>query len=178
MEPAPLSAVEFRPLRVHNGIAPPQQRNKPMAEDRQTIWPLPKFYFVVEFGDGNEAKFQEVSGIDTEAQPIEFRHGNSPVFAPIKMPGLHKVGDVTLRRGVVAGDSDLWNWINEIKMNTVKRRTVVIKLLDETGAQKMVWSLNNARPIKITGTDLKAEGNEVAIETLELAHEGIDLISA
>jgi phage tail-like protein len=177
MEIAPLSAVEFRPLRVHNGIAPPQQRDKPMAEDRQTIWPLPKFCFVVEFGDGNEAKFQEVTGLDTEAQPIEFRHGNSPVFAPIKMPGLRKVGDVTLRRGVVAVDTDFWNWINAIKMNTVKRRTVVIKLLDETGTPKMVWTLNNAWVTKITDTDLKAEGNDIAIETLELAHEGIDLTS-
>jgi phage tail-like protein len=149
-----------------------------MAEDKQTIWPLPQFYFVVKFGDGNEAKFQEVTGLDTENRPIEFRHGDNPVFAPIKMPGLHKVGDVTLRRGVVAVDSDFWDWFNEIKLNTVKRRTVVIKLLDETGAPKMVWTLNNAWPTKITGTDLKAEGNEVAIETLELAHEGIDLKSA
>ena len=149
-----------------------------MAEDRQTIWPLPKFYFVVQFGDGNEAKFQEVSGLDTEAQPVDFRHGNSPVFAPIKMPGLRKVGDVTLRRGVVANDAKLWDWLNETRLNTVNRRTVVIKLLDETGKPTMVWTLNNAWVTKITGPDLKAEGNEIAIESLELAHEGIDLAPA
>jgi phage tail-like protein len=173
---APLSAVEFRPLSVHNGMAPSQQRNKPMAEDKQSIWPLPEFSFVVEFGDGKAAKFQEASGLDTETQPIEFRHGNSPVFAPIKMPGLHKVGDVTLKRGVIASDGDLWDWLNATKLNTVKRRTVVIKLLDATGTAKMVWTLNNAWPTKISGTDLKADGNEIAIESLELAHEGIALV--
>ncbi len=146
-----------------------------MADDKKaqqdTIWPQPKFYFSVKFGDGTEAKFQEVSGLATEAGPIEFRRGDS--FSPIKMPGLQKTGDVTLRRGVVAADADFWNWLNEIKMNTIKRRTVVINLLDETGTPKMAWTLHNAWPTKITGTDLKAEGNEVAIETLELAVETI-----
>jgi phage tail-like protein len=149
-----------------------------MAEDKQSIRPLPEFSFMVEFGDGNAAKFQEVTGLESETQPIEFRHGNSPVFAPIKMPGLHKVGDVTLKRGVVASDGTLWDWLNQIELNTVKRRTVVIKLVDATGTLKMTWSLSNAWPTKITSADLKADGNEIAIESLELAHEGIDLKSA
>jgi phage tail-like protein len=148
-----------------------------MAEDKQPIWPLPKFYFSVEFGDGNAVSFQEVSGLDTETNPIEYRHGNSPVFYPIKMPGLGKVGNVTMRKGIFVGDAKFWDWYNEIKMNTIKRRTVVINLLDESGTPKMVWTLNNAWPTKITGTDLKAEGNEVAIETLEIAHEGIAVSS-
>ena len=79
------------------------------------------------------AKFQEVSGSDREGLRVEYRHGANPVFYPIKMPGLGKVGDVTLRRGVVAVDTDLFNWLNEIKTNTVKRGPVVINLLDETG---------------------------------------------
>jgi phage tail-like protein len=149
-----------------------------MAEDKQSIRPLPEFSFMVEFGDGNAAKFQEVTGLESETQPIEFRHGNSPVFAPIKMPGLHKVGDVTLKRGVVASDGTLWDWLNQIELNTVKRRTVVIKLVDATGTPKMAWSLSNAWPTKITAAALKADGNEIAIESLELAHEGIDLQSA
>jgi phage tail-like protein len=151
-----------------------------MAGDKseQQIWPLPKFYFVVEFGDGNEAKFQEVTGLDTEAQPIEFRHGTSPVFAPIKMPGVHKAGDVTMRRGVVAGDSDIWNWLKQVNAKTPKRRTVTVNLNEATGKPVRVWRLNNAWPTKVTAGNLKAEGNDVAIESLELAHEGIDLESA
>ena len=140
-----------------------------MADDKKdqqdNTSPQPKFSVAVRFGDGKVAKFQEVSGSDREGLRVEYRHGNSPVFYPIKMPGLGKVGDVTLRRGVVAVDTDLQNWLNEIKMNTVKRGPVVINLLDETGTPRMVWTLNNAWPTKFTGPDLKAAGNEIAIES-------------
>jgi phage tail-like protein len=151
-----------------------------MADDNKdqqnNTWPLPKFYFSVRFGDGDrEVKFQDVSGLDSEAKPIEFRHGNSPVFTPIKMPGLGRVGNVTLRKGIFVNDVKFWAWYKEIKMNTIKRRTVAINLLDDTGAPKMVWTLNNAFPTKITGTDLKAEGNDVAIESLELVYETIEV---
>jgi len=60
-------------------------------------------------------------------------------------------------------------------MNTIKRLPVTISLLDETGKPTMVWTLANAWPTKITGTDLKAEGNEVAIETIEIVHEGLTI---
>jgi phage tail-like protein len=137
--------------------------------------PLPKFQFLVRLADGNAAKFQEMSGSDNEGLRVDYRHGNSPSFYPIKMPGLHKVGDVTLRRGVVAAGTDLWKWLNEIKTNTLKRRAVAIDLLDEAGAPKMVWTLNNAWPRKFTGPDLNAEGNEIAIESLELAYETLTI---
>ena len=141
------------------------------GEAQGNIWPLPKFYFSVKLGDDDSANFQEVTGLESQTQTIEYRHGNSPVFYPIKMPGLGKVGNVTMRKGIFVTDSTLWKWYDEIKMNTIKRRTVVINLLDETGAPKMVWSLNNAWPTKVTGTDLKSEGNEVAVETVEIAFE-------
>ncbi len=141
------------------------------GEVQDQNWPLPKFYFSVQLGDDNTVSFQEVTGLESETQPIEYRHGNSPVFAPLKMPGLQKVGNVTLRKGIFVTDSKLWNWYNEIKLNTIKRRTVVINLLDETGTPKMVWTLNNAWPTKITGTDLKSEGNEVAVEAVDIAYE-------
>ena len=82
-----------------------------MTDDKaeQQAWPLPKFYFSVRFGDDDkEAKFQELSGLDSEAKPIEYRHGNSPIFTPIKMPGLGKVGNVTMRRGIFANDGEFW----------------------------------------------------------------------
>src|SRR5882757_7589060 len=136
------------------------------GETQTAVWPLPKFYFSVEFGDGCVANFQEVTGLETETQPIEYRHGNNPIFYPIKMPGLGKVGNVTMRKGIFVNDTSLWNWFNQIKLNTIARVTVVVNLLDETGAPKMVWTLNNAFPIKVTGTDLKSEGNEVAVESV------------
>lgn len=135
-------------------------------------WPMPKFRFEVDLGTGmNGVAFQEVSGMDVENQIIEYRKSNSPLFAAEKMPGIVKYGNVTMKRGVFVNDNTFWNWHNEIKMNTIKRRTILIKLLDEDGKVTMQWQLNNAWPTKITSTDLKSDGNEVAVDTLEVAHE-------
>lgn len=139
-------------------------------------WPMPKFYFEVSLGDDMaNVAFQEVSGLDEEVQPIEYRHGNSKQFSTIKMPGIAKYGNVTMKKGVFAKDNQFLHWYQEIKMNTIKRQTVTIRLLDETGAPTMTWTLANAWPTKITGTDLKSDGNEVAVETLEIAHEGLTI---
>ncbi|SIO51683.1 conserved hypothetical phage tail region protein [Rhodovulum sp. ES.010] len=140
-----------------------------------TAWPLPKFHFEVSFGDGAPIGFQEVSGLDVETRPLDDRAGNSPAFSSVKMPGIRKTANVTLKKGGFAGDSTLWDWVAEVKINTVERRAVTIRLLDEAGAPAMIWRLVNAFPVKVQGTDLKAEGNEVVIETLELAHEGITI---
>lgn len=152
-----------------------------MADDGSkqsaSVWPLPKFYFQVKWG-GQVLSFQEVSGLDVEAQPIEYRHGDSPVFSTVKMPDIKKYGNVTMKKGVFKGDQKFWDWFNQIKLNTIKRETVTISLLDEAGAPTMVWTLTNAWPTKITGTDLKAEGNEVAVETIEIAHEGLTIHNA
>lgn len=140
------------------------------GETENSIWPLPKFYFSVQIG-GRTMSVQEVSGLDTETTPIEYRHGDSPSFYPIKMPGLGRVGNVTLRKGIFVNDTGFWDWYDQIKLNTIARETVVINLLDETANPKMTWTLNNAWPTKITGTDLKSDGNEVAVESLEIAYE-------
>lgn len=149
-----------------------------MLEHAQdNIWPLPKYHFEV-LWDGAALHFQEVSGLDVEAQVIEYRAGNSAVFSPIKMPGLKKFGNVTLKKGVFKNDAPFWDWYQRIKMNTVKRQSITVRLLDEAGAPTMVWTLHNAWPTKISGTDLKAEGNDVVIETIELAHEGLSIANA
>ena len=146
-----------------------------MADDGSkegSTWPLPKFRFEVDLGTGmNGVAFQEVSGMDKEVQIIDYRHSNSKLFSTIKMPGVAKYGNVTMKRGVFVNDNTFWKWMDEIKMNTIRRRTVLIKLLDESGKVTMSWRLNNAWPTKITGTDLKSDGNEVAVDTLEMAHE-------
>ena len=139
-------------------------------------WPMPKFRFEVDLG--NEFKsvaFQEVSGLDAETQVIEYPKSNSNLFSTQKMPGIAKYGNITLKRGVFVNDNSFWNWYHEISMNTIKRRTVIIKLLDERGKSTMQWELNNAWPTKITSTDLKSDGNEVAVDTLELAHEQLTI---
>ncbi|WP_298855450.1 phage tail protein [uncultured Ruegeria sp.] len=148
-----------------------------MSGDKQNnVWPLPKFYFSVDISSlGSEVGFQEVSGLDTETQVIEYRAGNSKVFSTVKMPGIAKFGNVTLKKGVFVKDNSFFDWYSKIKMNTIARADVTIKLLDETGKPTMTWKLANAWPTKISPTDLKAEGNEAAIESLEIAHEGLTI---
>ncbi len=147
-----------------------------MADDGSaqstTVWPLPKFYFEVKW-DSEVMSFQEVSGLDSEAQIIEYRAGDNKEFTTVKMPGLKKSGNVTMKKGVFKSDNKFWDWFSKIKMNTIKRVPVTISLLDEGGAPTMVWTLANAWPTKITGTDLKSDGNEAAIESIEIAHEGL-----
>src|SRR5262245_455026 len=106
--------------------------------------PLPKFRFLVDFGDGVKAQFQEVTGLDVRAEPIGFRRGGSEDFSKIAMPGLVKNNNITMKRGKFDGDFDFQDWLDDIKRNNSKRRTITISLLDQTGATKRVWTLHNA----------------------------------
>lgn len=153
-----------------------------MADDGSkegAIWPMPKFRFEVDLGVTLKGiAFQEVSGLDAENQIIEYRKSNSALFSTEKMPGIVKYGNITLKRGIFINDNAFWEWRSAIAMNTIKRRTVCIRLLDESGKVTMQWTLQNAWPIKITGTDLKSEGSEVVIDTLEIAHEQLTISTA
>lgn len=144
-----------------------------MAGDTQskTVWPLPKFYFSVTGLPGGTASFQEVSGLRTEVTPIEYPHGDNPSAYPVKMPSLGNAGNVTLHKGIVINGTALSDWFTQTQINPLAPMTIVIRLLDETAAPTMVWTLNNAYPVKISSTDLKSEGNEVAVESLEIAYE-------
>lgn len=141
----------------------------------ETPWPMPKFHFQVTWA-GLELSCREVSGLNPETQTIEYRHGNSPQFSTIKMPGLLKGGNVTLKKVVTSDASMLFQRFNRIEMNAVERATATIVLLDERGSPSMSWTLANAWPTKVAGTDLAADGDEAAIETIEFAHEGLTVL--
>lgn len=138
-------------------------------------YPLPKFHFNVEWG-GNKIGFTEVTGLDQQVEVIEYREGSSPEYSKVKMPGLQKFSNVTLKRGTFNGDKDFYNWLKTINLNTVERRDVTISLLNESHEPVLTWKVRNAFPVKVQASDLKSDGNEVAIETLELAHEGMSII--
>ena len=109
--------------------------------EQDQFWPMPKFYFSVDIGDMTDLPFQEVSGLEVETEMIEYRHGNSPNHSKIKMPGLLKYADVTLKKGVFADDNQFYEWMSQISLNTYERLTVVIRLLDETATPiPKVWS--------------------------------------
>ena len=137
-------------------------------------YPLPVFHFRVNWG-GTQIGFSEVSGLSIEVQAIEYRDGASPQYSVVKMPGIPKYSNITLKRGVVAADNEFYTWLNTTKLNTVERRDLTISLLNEEHDPVMTWKVNNAFPVKVEGPGLKSTGNEVAIETLELAHEGLTI---
>ena len=139
-------------------------------------YPLPKFHFQVQWG-GERVGFTEVTGLDIQVEAIEYREGSSPEYSKIKMPGMPKFSNITLKRGSMDGDSDFYKWINTTSLNTAERRDIVISLLNETHSPVVSWKAKNAFAVKVQASDLKADGNEVAIETLELAHEGLNILS-
>ncbi|HEX5357756.1 MAG: phage tail protein [Aquabacterium sp.] len=137
-------------------------------------YPLPVFHFSVQWG-GNRLGFSEVTGLTQENQVIEYRDGFFPEYSSIKMPGLRKFSNITLKRGVVKSDNDFYKWLTTIKLNTVERRDLTISLLNESHEPVMVWKIHNAFPVKVEGPQLKAAANEVAIESIEIAHEGMEV---
>ena len=142
------------------------------GEEQDQFWPMPKYYFSVDIGDLTDIPFQDVTGIDIEADVIEYRHGNSPDHGTIIMPGIKKSGDITLKKGTFANDDLLIDQFSKISLNTCERITIVIRLLDETGTPRMSWTFNNAFPKQITGTDLNSTASEVSVESIVFSHHG------
>ncbi|HWM25281.1 MAG TPA: phage tail protein [Chthoniobacterales bacterium] len=138
------------------------------------LYPLPVFSFNVEWG-GQRVGFSEVSGLTQENQAIEYRDGSFPEYSAIKMPGMRKFSNVTLKRGIVKSDNEFFKWLSTVKLNKVERRDIIVSLLNEERQPVMVWKIQNAFPVKVEGPGLKATGNEVAIESIEIAHEGLEL---
>ncbi len=137
--------------------------------------PLLKFSFLVEWG-GERVGFTEVSGLETSTEVIEYREGSSPVASKQKMPGMLTYGNLTLKRGTFAGDSDFHNWFKTNQFNHAERRDLTIKLMNENLDPVMVWRAMNCFVIKYTPTDFKADENAIAVETIEVATEGISLM--
>ena len=135
-------------------------------------YPIPKFHFSVEWA-GAKIGFTEVTGLEVSTEVIEYRDGASPEYHKIKMPGMQKFSNITMKRGTFKGDNDYYNWWNTVALNTIERRDLTISLLNEAHEPVVVWKIKNAWPVKVQSTDLKADGNEVAIETIEIAHEGL-----
>lgn len=137
-------------------------------------YPLPVFHYQVEWG-GTLLGFSEVSGLNIEVQLIEYRDGASQEYSSIKMPGIPKYGNITLKRGILPSDNEFYDWLNTTSLNTVERRDLIISLLNENHEPVMTWKAVNAWPVKVEGPGLKATGNEVAIESIEVAHEGLSI---
>ena len=142
------------------------------------ITPYGAFNFLVNIGatspDDPLGGFSDVSGLMTEITVAEYRNGNDRENHVRKVPGVHKVGDVTLKRGIV-NSSDLWDWIEATRTTGIEaKRTVVITMRDEAARDVQSWTLSGVIPLKYTGPTLAAKGGgDVAMEELVLSAEGL-----
>ncbi len=144
-------------------------------------YPLPKFYFKVDWG-GTEIGFTEISGLDVETEAIEYRAGNSSIFSKTKQPGMQKYSNITMKRGTFKSNPEFYDWWKETvkfqeggSLGSVYRKSITISLLDEEGKDIVIWKVLNAWPIKVQSTDLKSDANDIAIESIEIVHEGLTI---
>jgi phage tail-like protein len=138
------------------------------------MYPLTSLHFTVDWGDSTHS-FSEVSGLVTEHEVVEYRAGDDAAPYVSKQVGLRKVGTVTFKRGILPKESSnrLYLWYDKIQKDPTQRRSVTVTLLNELDEPAMTWKLREAFPVKIEGPGLNATGNEIAIESVELAVEQI-----
>lgn len=137
-------------------------------------YPVSAFHFQVEWG-GTRIGFTEVSGLSVELQTIDYREGSSLEYQATKMPGIPQYSNITLKRGIYKSDNEFFQWLNTVKLNNIERRDLTISLLNESHEPVTTWKVKEAFPTKVEGPTLNATGNEAAIESIELAHEGLTI---
>ena len=148
----------------------PEKRDRPYVQ----------FNFLVDLGDGNtegpDAGFQEISGIGMEVTVSEYRNGNSRENSVMKITGMNKATDVTMKRGVI-GSLDLYKWLDDVRNGANSGlRTVTIELKSEDRTQTVqTWRLINARIMKHTSGPFNAKGTDVAMEELTLSYERLEM---
>ena len=148
-----------------------------MATERPNKNPYSAFNYTVEVDGAEIAGFQEVSGLDSENTPMEYREGSDAMNTVRKLPGPEKYGPCTLKRGI-SGSLALWNMRKEVRDGGTAfppTHAVVINLLDEQHRPVMKWKLTNAWCSKLSGPSLNAKSSEVAIESMELAYDRLDI---
>ncbi|MGN0596258.1 MAG: phage tail protein [Ruminiclostridium sp.] len=139
-------------------------------------YPYKNYRFKVEIDGVMVAGFNEVTGFDATIDVIEYREGDAAVNTPRKQPGLVKYGNITFKRGVI-DENEFFPWVEEAFSGNLTRKTIVINLYDDSDAIVASWQLINAWPAKYTGPDLNGMGAEVAIESIEFAHEGLSRLA-
>ena len=136
--------------------------------------PFRAFNFSLEIDNIPSGAFSEVSGLTAEGDAVDYREGTDLQPNVRKLPGLRKFANITLKRGYTR-EGSLWQWYTNIANGLSDRRNVTITLLNEQRQAVMRWHAENVWINKIEGPSFKASGNEVAIESVELVHEGLTM---
>jgi phage tail-like protein len=134
--------------------------------------PYRAYNFIIEIDSITRAGFRECSGLDSTQTPIEYREGTDPLTVR-KLPGMVTYANLTLARGVT-DDVELWEWRAAAQNGQLERRNGSVVLLNDTGEEQARWNFREGWPSKWTGPTFNATGAEVAIETLEISHEGLE----
>jgi phage tail-like protein len=145
---------------------PPTTRQDPFNSTR----------FLVEIDGLTASAFSSVSGIEAEIAVIDYRSGGEKSVGAKKLPGEARFSNIVLQRGIT-NDASLWNWMNDALKGNIVRKNMSIVLLNEAGEEVLRFNFKDAWPVKWAGPTLKSESNEVALETLEIAHEGLTVQS-
>lgn len=135
---------------------------------------LPAYHFMADWS-GTRTGFSEISGLSMNVSVTELTNGADPMHSTRKIPGRMHYSNIILKRGIVKGDSDFYNWMQSINMSTVDRRNIVVSLLDENHLPVVSWKIKNAFPVRFSGPILIANASSIAIEELELTHEGFTM---
>ncbi len=140
-----------------------------------TNYPYGAFNFIVKINGIAVAGFNEVTGLEVETQIIEYRIGSEPTTVH-KLPGLTKYANIVLKRGYTR-DQELWQWVSDTVGGQIVRRNGSISMLDETGQTVQQFYFVEGWPSRYEGPHFDAQNSAVAIETLEITHEGLNLVS-
>jgi len=140
-----------------------------------TKYLLPKFHFQIKF-DNDTIGFTEITGLDLQVESNENREDSRPEYVKNKQPVILKSGKLTLKRGTMPGASDFCIWLIGTSGSEVNRKDIIISLLNENHTPVMSWKIRRALPVKIVAIDSKSNSNEIAIETLELAYKGLNIL--
>ncbi len=144
------------------------------------IDPLRNFRYRLEIDSIAQAGFSEAAIAETTIEAVDYREGNEPPHVR-KLSGLTKYGNITLKWGLTIGGTalDLFKWHADVSAGQIKekRKKVVIVVQDEAGVDAARFVITDAWPVKYDPSDLNAKGNEVMIELLELANEGIERVA-
>jgi phage tail-like protein len=137
--------------------------------------PYRGFKFRVQVDGIQRAGFREVSGLDSATDSVDYREGDDKLMTISKLSGLKKFANITFKRGIT-DDLDLWKWRKQVMDGKIKdaRKNGSIVLMDDEGNDVAQWDFREAWPTKWTGPTFNATANEVAIDTLEITHEGLD----
>lgn len=141
-----------------------------MTEDSRDPLVPSNLFFSVQFDEDISATFQEVEILNSDLKPIEYRHGNSPIFYPIKMPGLGRVGNLVLRKGILSNAARFRDWYKEITLKKIKADHITVHLMNEEGARMRTWTLTRVWPTKVSDPEESLDG-EASVEAMEVTFE-------